>query len=145
MEFNGVEFMFPHFFLLPMVAAMASYRIRPLTPETCLFEIWSLVIRPDGEPFDTPTEPTMLPYNSQDFPEIPRQDYSNLPIQQLGLHNLDYMRIGKGAIGGDSEGLISNYQRVIDGFIAGLDKETLRKAQNIANSGFQSTILDIGF
>jgi carnitine monooxygenase subunit len=87
----------------------------------------------------------MLPYNSPDFPEIPRQDYSNLPIQQLGLHNLDYMRIGKGANGGDSEGLISNYQRVIDGFLAGLDKETLRKAQNIANSGFQETILDIGF
>ena len=144
-EFNAVEFMFPHFFLLPMVAAMASYRIRPLTPETCLFEIWSLVIRPDSEPFDTPTEPTMLPYNSQDFPEIPRQDYSNLPIQQLGLHNLDYMRIGKGLNGGDSEGLISNYQRVIDGFLAGLDKETLRKAQNVANSGFQSPIRDIGF
>ncbi len=144
-EFNAVEFMFPHFFLLPMFEAMASYRIRPLTPETCLFEIWSLVIRPDGEPFDTPVEPTMLPYNSQDFPEIPRQDYSNLPIQQLGLHNLDYLRIGKGFQGGDSEGLISNYQRVIDGFIAGLDKETLRKAQNVANSGFQSTILDIGF
>ena len=143
--FHAVEFMFPHFFLLPMVAAMASYRIRPLTPETCLFEIWSLVIRPDDEPFETPTEPTMLPYDSQDFPEIPRQDYSNLPIQQLGLHNLDFMRIGKGLNGGDSEGLISNYQRVIDGFIAGLDAETLRKAQNIANSGFQETILDIGF
>jgi hypothetical protein len=144
-DFHAVEFMFPHFFLLPMVAAMASYRIRPLTPETCLFEIWSLVIRPDDEPFDTPTEPTMLPYDSQDFPEIPRQDYSNLPIQQLGLHNLDYMRIGKGFQGADSEGLISNYQRLIDGYLAGLDAEVLRKAQNIVNSGFQETILDIGF
>ena len=45
-EFHAVEFMFPHFFLLPMIAAMSSYRIRPLTPETCLFEIWSLVLRP---------------------------------------------------------------------------------------------------
>jgi len=144
-EFNAVEFMFPHFFLLPMFGAMASYRIRPLTPETCLFEIWSLAIRSDDEPFDTPTEPTMLPYNSQDFPEIPRQDYSNLPIQQLGLHNLDYMRIGKGCNGGDSEGLISNYQRLIDGFIAGRDAETLRKAQNVVNTGFQSPIRDLGF
>ncbi len=144
-EFNAVEFIFPHFFLLPMIAAMASYRIRPLTPETCLFEIWSLVLRPDDQPHDTPTEPTMLPYNSPDFPEIPRQDYSNLPIQQLGLHNLDFMRIGKGLNGGDSEGLISNYQRLIDGYIAGRDPETLRKAQNIVNSGFQETILDIGF
>ena len=143
--YHAVEFMFPHFFLLPVVGAMASYRVRPLTPETCLFEIWCLVLRPEGEPFDTPTEPTILPYNSPDFPEIPRQDYSNLPLQQLGLHNLDFMRIGKGANGGDSEGLISNYQRLIDGYLAGRDAETLRKAQNVVNSGFDSTILDIGF
>ena len=29
-------------------------------------------------------QPTMLPYDSQDFPMIPRQDYSNIPIQQKG-------------------------------------------------------------
>ena len=143
--YHAVEFMFPHFFLLPVMGAMASYRIRPLTPETCLFEIWCLVLRPEGQPFQTPTEPTILPYDSQDFPEIPRQDYSNLPLQQIGLHNLDFMRIGKSAHGADSEGMISNYQRLIDGFLAGLDKETLRKGQNIVNSGFQETILDIGF
>ena len=68
-DMHYVEFMFPHFFLLPVMGAMASYRIRPLTPETCLFEIWNLVIRPDDEPYDTPKEPTMLPYDSQDFPE----------------------------------------------------------------------------
>ena len=81
--FHAVEFMFPHYFLLPMMAAMSSYRIRPLTEETCLFEIWSLVIRPDSEEYETPLQPTMIPYNSDLFPEIPRQDYSNLPIQQL--------------------------------------------------------------
>ena len=75
-----VEYIFPHFFLLPTLGAMSSYRIRPLTPETCFFEIWSLVIRPDDEPFDTPCEPTVLPYDSPDFPEIPRQDYANLPL-----------------------------------------------------------------
>ena len=143
--YNAVEYMFPHFFLLPVMGSAASYRIRPLTPETCRFEIWGLVLRPEGQEYDTPSEPTVLPYNSPDFPEIPRQDYSNLPIQQLGLHNIDYMRIGKGFQGGDSEGLISNYQRVLDGFLAGLDKETLRKAQNIVNCGFDSTILDVGF
>jgi hypothetical protein len=103
---------------------MSSYRIRPLTPETCLFEIWSLVLRPEGEAYDTPTEPTILPYDSQDFPEIPRQDYSNLPIQQLGLHNLDEFRLAK-----DVEGTISNYQRLIDGYLAGLDKDLLIPAQ----------------
>ncbi len=138
--FHAVEFMFPHFFLLPMLGAMSAYRIRPLTPETCLFEIWSLVIRPEGEPYDTPGEPTILPYNSQEFPEIPRQDYSNLPLQQLGLHDLEFMRLAS-----NHEGMISNYQRLVDGYLAGLDPETLAKASQVVNSGFAAPILDIGF
>jgi len=142
---NYVEFIFPNFFLLPGFGAMASYRMRPITAETCLMEIWCLVPRSENDSADSPTEPTMLPYDSQDFPEIPRQDYSNLPLQQIGLHNLDYMRIGKGTGEENGEGLISNYQRVLDGFIAGLDHETLRKAQNVSNSGFNVGILDIGF
>ncbi len=138
--FHAVEFMFPHFFLLPMLGAMSAYRIRPLTPETCLFEIWSLVIRPEGEAYDTPGEPTMLPYNSQEFPEIPRQDYSNLPLQQLGLHDLEFMRLAS-----NHEGMISNYQRLVDGYLAGLDPSLLAKASQVVNSGFASPILDIGF
>ena len=148
--FYPVEYMFPHFFLLPTFGAMSSYRIRPLTPETCFFELWSLVIRPEGENYDTPTEPTILAYDSSDFPEIPRQDYSNLPRQQLGLHDIDFMRLARGKEGrGNShnggEGMISNCHRLIDGFIAGLPAETLAKAQTIVNCGFESPILDIGF
>jgi len=140
--FHDVEFMFPHFFLLPSFAAMSSYRIRPLTAETCLFEIWSLVLRPEDQPYDTPKGPTMLPYDSPDFPEIPMQDYSNLPLQQLGLHagQFRFMRLSK-----EQEGMISNYQRLIDGYIAGLDAETLRKGQTVVNSGYNAPILDIGF
>jgi phenylpropionate dioxygenase-like ring-hydroxylating dioxygenase large terminal subunit len=138
--FNAVEFMFPHYFLLPMMGAMSAYRIRPLTPETCFFEIWSLAIRPDDEAYETPTEPTILPYDSQQFPEIPRQDYANLPLQQRGLHDLTHMRLAR-----EHEGLISNYQRLVDGYLAGLDQETLRKAANTVNCGFNSPVLDIGF
>lgn len=144
-EFHAVEYMFPHFFLLPLMGAMSSYRVRPLTPESCFFEIWSLVIPPEGEELDPPTEPTILPYDSPEFPEIPRQDYSNLPIQQLGLHNLEYMRLGKGGDGLPGEGMISNYQRLIDGYLAGLDSGTLTRAQQTVNSGFDATVLDIGF
>jgi phenylpropionate dioxygenase-like ring-hydroxylating dioxygenase large terminal subunit len=141
-EFNAVEFMFPHFFLLPFLGAMSSYRIRPLTAETCLFEIWSLVLRPEGEAYDTPKKPTMLPYDSADFPEIPRQDYSNLPLQQLGLHaeTFKYMRLSK-----SEEGMISNYQRLIDGYLAGFDSEVLAKASRIVNCGNAGIIRDIGF
>lgn len=143
-DHHYVEFMFPNYFLLPVMGAMASYRIRPLTPETCLFEIWNLAPRSPGETFEVPKGPTMLPYDSQAFPEIPRQDYSNLPLQQLGLHNLDFMRIASSQ-GKGGEGLISNYQRLIDGYIAGLDSEKLVKASQIVNGGFDAPILDIGF
>lgn len=141
-EFHAVEFMFPHFFLLPMLGAMSSYRIRPLTAETCFFEIWSLVLRPENEPYDTPKAPTILPHDSPDFPEIPRQDYSNLPLQQLGLHAgaFKFMRLSK-----DSEGMISNYQRLIDGYLARLDPALLAKAATVVNSGFEAPIADIGF
>ncbi|WP_052223461.1 aromatic ring-hydroxylating oxygenase subunit alpha [Novosphingobium malaysiense] len=140
--FHDVEFMFPHFFLLPSFAAMSSYRIRPISPESCKFEIWSLVLRPEGEEYDTPKAPTMLDYDSKEFPEIPMQDYSNLPRQQEGLHagGFDYMRLSR-----EQEGMISNYQRLIDGYIAGLNTETLTKAQNVVNSGYNAPVLDIGF
>ena len=148
--FYQVEYVFPHFFLLPTLGAMSAYRIRPLTPETCFFELWSLVIRPEDEAYDTPREPTMLAYDSNEFPEIPRQDYANLPRQQLGLHDIDFMRLAKGKEGrGNShnggEGMISNCHRLIDGYIAGLAPEKLAKAQSIVNAGFESPILDIGF
>jgi hypothetical protein len=140
--FANVEFMFPHYFLLPSIAAMSSYRCRPLTPETCYFEIWSLVLRPEDENYETPTEATFLPYDSPDYPEIPRQDYSNLPRQQLGLHagNFNHMRLAK-----DQEGMISNYQRLIDGYLAGLDDDKLCKGQQATNCGYNSPIVDIGF
>jgi len=137
---SEVEFVFPHFFFLPTFAAMSSYRIRPLTAETCLFEIWSLVLRPEDEAYETPSQPTMLAYDSKDFPEIPQQDYSNLPIQQLGLHNFEHMRLSH-----THEGMISNYHRLIDGYIAGRDEDTLGKGQQVVNSGFNAAILDIGF
>jgi carnitine monooxygenase subunit len=139
--FNAVEYLFPHYFLLPFFSAMSSYRIRPLTPETCLFEIWSLAFLPDDEQ-RAPVLPTVLPYNSQEFPEVPRQDYSNLPRQQRGLHavGFEYMRLSHKV-----EGLISNYQRLIDGYLAGLDQQKLAKASQIVNSGFDAPIKDVGF
>jgi phenylpropionate dioxygenase-like ring-hydroxylating dioxygenase large terminal subunit len=136
-----VEFMFPHYFLLPFFSAMASYRIRPLTPETCLFEIWSLAFLPEDEQ-RKPVLPTVLPYNSKEFPEIPRQDYSNLPLQQLGLHGVgfEYMRLSNKV-----EGMISNYQRLIDGYLAGLDQQTLCNASQAVNTGYDAPIVEIGF
>ena len=139
---RGVEFIFPHFFLLQYFGAMSQYRIRPLGPETCLFEIWSLTFLPEDAARERPKGPTMLPFDSTDFPEIPQQDYANLPLQQRGLHAMgfDHMRLAR-----EVEGMVSNYHRLIDGFIARVDGHKLANAQAIANDGFDRPILDLGF
>ena len=41
--------------------------------------------------------------------------------------------------------MISNYQRLVDGYLAGLEPEKLAKASQVVNSGFAAPILDIGF
>ena len=140
-DFSPVDFVFPNYFLLPFFSAMSSYRIRPLTPETCLFEIWSLAFIPDDADRKPVTEPTHIPYDSTEFPPIPQQDYSNLPKQQRGLHagGFEYMRLSHKV-----EGQLSNYQRVIDGYLGGEDPVKLAKAQQIANGPFESPIKDLG-
>jgi carnitine monooxygenase subunit len=138
---KAVEFIFPHYFLLPFLSSMASYRIRPLGPESCLFEIWSLTLFPEGKEPEPPREPLMLPYNSDKFPPIPQQDYSNIPLQQIGLHaeGFEFMRLSK-----DIEGLISNYQQLIDGYLRGTDAGKLATGMAALGGGFDGPIKDLG-
>jgi carnitine monooxygenase subunit len=137
---SAVEFLFPHFFLLPIFTSMSSYRIRPLGPESCLFEIWSLTMYPEDADYSPPLEPTMLPFDSPDFPPIPRQDYSNIPIQQKGMHakGFEFMRLTR-----EKEGMISNYERILDGYIAGVPQEKLARAINQLGGNFDGPILDL--
>jgi phenylpropionate dioxygenase-like ring-hydroxylating dioxygenase large terminal subunit len=139
---KAVEYLFPHYFLLPFLSSMAAYRIRPLGPESCMFELWSLTHFPKGQEPDPVMEPTLLPYDSQQFPPIPRQDYENIPAQQIGLRaeGFEFMRLSK-----TLEGMISNYQRLIDGYLNGIDKETLSKAQIVLSGNFDGKIEDLGF
>jgi len=87
-------------------------------------------------------QPKILPYDSQDFPMIPRQDYSNIPIQQKGLHAVGFedMRLAK-----DVEGLISNYQRLIDAYIEGVPAAERAKANTLLGNNFDGKIVDFGF
>ena len=139
---NAVEFLFPHYFLLPTFASMSSYRIRPLGPESCLFELWSLTTSAEGKEPKAPLEPTYLPYDSKEFPPIPQQDYANIPAQQKGLHaeGFDYMRLSK-----TKEGMISNYQRIIDGYLSGVAPEKIAKAIQLLGGNFDGPILELGF
>jgi phenylpropionate dioxygenase-like ring-hydroxylating dioxygenase large terminal subunit len=139
---SAVEFLFPHFFLLPSMSSMSSYRVRPLGPESCLFEIWSLTLFPEGDEPAPPMEPTVLPYDSPEFPAIPRQDYANIPIQQRGLHSegFEFMRLSR-----QVEGLISNYQRIVDGYLGGVSPAKLAAATRMLGGNFDGEILDLGF
>lgn len=138
--FKAVEYIFPNYFLLPMFSGMSSYRVRPLTAETCLFEIWSLAFYPEEEDRPTPTAPVPTSHDDPSYPEIPRQDYANLPLQQLGLHaqGFKFMRLSP-----QIEGMISNYQRVIDGYIARLQPERLAHATSLTCNGFDSPLVDL--
>ena len=138
---KAVEFIFPHYFLLPFLSSMASYRIRPLGPESCLFELWSLTLFPEGKAPQPPMQPLMLPHDSDKFPPIPRQDYSNIPRQQIGLHaqGFEFMRLSK-----DIEGLISNYQQLIDGYLRGADPQKLCQGMAALGGAFDGPIRDLG-
>ena len=134
---------FPHYFVLPMYSSASSYRFRPLGPEETLMEIWSLTRFPPGQEVPAPVPPEPWAPDDPRWPPIPAQDFSNLPKQQKGLHarGFEYMRLSSGL-----EGHISNFERTIDGFLAGLPHETLLEALPLINvSPFAQPILDLGF
>ena len=127
---KAVNFIFPHTFFLPTLSSFSAYRIRPLGPEKCLFELWSLTLFPEGQEPPPVMEPTFLAYDSPDYPLIPQQDYANIPRQQEGLHadGFEFMRLGY-----DIEGLISNFHRTVDGYIGGASAQWLGPDATIDN------------
>jgi phenylpropionate dioxygenase-like ring-hydroxylating dioxygenase large terminal subunit len=134
---------FPHYFVLPMYSSASSYRFRPLGPEETLMEIWSLTRFPEGHEPAAPTPPEPWECDDPRWPPIPAQDFSNLPRQQRGLHakGFEYMRLSERA-----EGHLSNFERTIDGFLAGLPYEKLLPALREINvNPLVRPIVDIGF
>ena len=137
-----VNYCFPHYFLLPMFGNASSYRIRPLGPEECLFDLWSLTLFPEGQEPAPPATPEPMGPDDPRWPPIPAQDYSNLPRQQIGLHQkgFEYMRLSN-----QGEGMISNYQRLIDGYLGGVDQAKLVTAAQRISGPIETPIRDIGF
>jgi phenylpropionate dioxygenase-like ring-hydroxylating dioxygenase large terminal subunit len=134
---------FPHWFVLPMYSSASSYRFRPLGPEETLMEIWSLTRFPEGREPGKPTPPEVWEGDDPRWPPIPAQDFSNMSRQQRGLHarGFKYMRLSERL-----EGHISNYQRALDGFLAGLPYEKLLPAlQSVNVNPLDRPVVDIGF
>ncbi len=77
------------------------------------------------------------------IPPIPTQDFSNLPRQQRGLHNegFEYMRLSEGIEGG-----IANFERTLDGFLAGRPYDQLEPALRAVNvNPLEQPVVDLGF
>jgi nitrite reductase/ring-hydroxylating ferredoxin subunit len=147
LEDRGVNepmgYCFPHYFVLPMYSSASSYRFRPLGPEETLMEIWSLTRYPEGTERPKPTAPEIWECDDPRWPPIPAQDFSNLPRQQRGLHaaGFEYMRISEKA-----EGHLSNMERVIDGYLAGLPHDRLKAALREVNvNPLERPVVDIEF
>jgi phenylpropionate dioxygenase-like ring-hydroxylating dioxygenase large terminal subunit len=121
---------FPHWFVLPMYSSASSYRFRPLGPEETLMELWSLTRDVDGADRPAPEPPEAWECGDARWPPIPAQDFSNIPRQQLGLHarGFEFMRLSQSL-----EGHISNFQRTIDGFLAGRSHDELVGAMQSVN------------
>jgi phenylpropionate dioxygenase-like ring-hydroxylating dioxygenase large terminal subunit len=119
---HSMIYAFPHVFILPMYSSATAYRFRPLGPEETLMELWSLTRFPEGEEPETPPVPDWWAPDDDRWPPIPTQDFSNIPRQQLGLRNpsFEFMRLSA-----RDEGHISNFHRVIDGYLAGLAQDQL--------------------
>jgi phenylpropionate dioxygenase-like ring-hydroxylating dioxygenase large terminal subunit len=139
---SSVNFCFPHYFLLPMGSSASSYRIRPLGPEQTLFELWSLTRYPPGEEPPPHKTPIAMAPDDPRWPPIPTQDFSNLPRQQRGLHTkgFEYMRLSSKV-----EGMISNYHRLIDGYLAGLGDDELVPAVQKVSGPIDAPVRDLGF
>ncbi len=146
LEARGVNepmgYCFPQYFVLPMYSSASSYRFRPLGPEETLMEIWSLTRFPEGAEPEKPTAPDVWEWDDPRWPPIPAQDFSNLPRQQQGLHatGFEYMRLSERA-----EGHLSNFERTLDGFLAGLPYEKLLPALREINvNPLERPIVDLG-
>ncbi len=122
---NGTWFAFPNIFLQPIFMSAPLYRVRAVGPEETLFDIYTLTPYASGDA--PPPPPTPIPKAPDDpsWPLIPSQDFSNLPRQQIGLHasNFEYMRLAQGV-----EGMISNVERLVDGYLEGVDHDALHRA-----------------
>ena len=137
---SSVNYAFPHYYLLPVYGNAAAYRVRPLGPEETLFEIWTTTLMPEGVDHVPPRAPTRMAWDDPRWPDVVRQDFANLPRQQAGLRSpgFEFMRLS-----GEVEGLISNYHRVIDGFLAGRSHAELLPNLQQVSGGIDAPIRPI--
>jgi nitrite reductase/ring-hydroxylating ferredoxin subunit len=136
----GVYFAYPNFFLLLYFGNAVFYRFRPLGAEEILFEMGSMTLFPAGEEPEFTREIEMLAPDDKRWPLVPAQDLANLPAQQRGCHaaGFEFMRLSR-----DVEGLISMFEQLVDGYIAGLGQDELTGAAHVVSGPIDRPIRDL--
>jgi Ring hydroxylating alpha subunit (catalytic domain) len=99
---------FPNFTLVAGLGTALIYRSRPLTPNSCEYDIWSLSIRAEGEAIPRAIEGMGAPWENHWFVH---QDVSNIELQQIGLRTDGY---GATRLSPRLEAMISNWHRALD-------------------------------
>lgn len=105
-------------------------------------EIWSLTRFPPGQEPPPPPIPEPWAHDDPRVPPIPTQDFSNLPRQQRGIHarGFEYLRLSE-----QLEGGVANFERTIDGFLAGRPYADLLPALHAINlNPLERPIVDLG-
>lgn len=93
---GGEVFVFPNLLILPNMGNVMMYRIRPNgeSPDSCVFEIYSTKTYPkDADLARAEVEKVTDPNDPEQLLLIPRQDFSNVPRVQRGLHSDGYRQI----------------------------------------------------
>jgi phenylpropionate dioxygenase-like ring-hydroxylating dioxygenase large terminal subunit len=114
---GGMVFVYPNLLILPNLGNVMMYRIRPdgFDPDSCIFEIYSTrsypaeetVARAEVQQVTDPTDPEQLLL-------IPRQDFSNIPRIQRGLHSRGCKQIW---LASHNEKIILNMHRELDRYL----------------------------
>ncbi len=136
---------FPHYFVLPMYSSASSYRFRPLGPEETLMEIWSLTRFPErqraGEADGRPSPGSATTLGGRRSPRRTSRTCR-------GSRRACTRRASSTcACPSELEGDISNFERTVDGFLAGLPYEKLLPALQLGQRESRSSIpiVDLGF
>ena len=88
-QWGGEVFIFPNLMVLPQAGNAMMYRVRPngSDPDSCIFEIYSTKTLPASQAVPRPVVQQMTDASDpEQFLQIPRQDFSNIPRIQKGLH-----------------------------------------------------------
>jgi nitrite reductase/ring-hydroxylating ferredoxin subunit len=114
---GGEIFVFPNLMILPQAGNAMIYRVRPngFDPDSCIFEIFSTKTYPAAT---KPSRAVVQNVSDYSDPEqlllIPRQDFSNIPRMQKGLHS-NAMR--QTWLAKEQEKIILNMHQELDRFL----------------------------